>query len=187
MASANDKARFELGWRNHWLQAWPILIHSTVLLLCPAYFYVKFGPESLSYALKAAVVILLVVLIPHVIIHVRYTLLCVGTVIEMDRVRLLIRSRTSSICVRWSDVERVVVTQTRAQQNGALQWFPWDSYCYATILCKDGRKFVVLSLLVPRLEMPFGKKKVESSGVLYAWPPRIAYNEGRPNEELQTN
>ena len=163
---------FAVGARDHFRQSWHVLIHASVLIVCPLYFVSRFGEESLGFAIKAAVIILLVVLVPHAVLHARYTLAERGTRISFDkrsrRVRYEIGDQTADFSL--NEIDAVKVVRSRALANRDLQWFPWDSYCYALIKLRDGRQILVTSLLVPDLEFPIKMPNETQRLAIYCCP-----------------
>lgn len=170
--SRRDGDHYKLSWANHWVQGWPIVISSTVVIVCPAYFFLRFGGSSLKFGILGGVLGLLLILIPFLVLHVRYTNLSKGIVLKVDSQRISITYRSTTTVVGWDEVQSMEITETRSQMRGSLQWYPWDSYSFATIRLVDERTIVIPSLLAPRLDLPAGRISVQRRGVFYAWPPK---------------
>src|SRR5690606_41940961 len=51
-----------------------------------------------------------------------------------------------------------------------MLWFPWDSYNYSIIRLKSGQQFILTSLLVPNMKLPFDEQKIRLRKRFYCYP-----------------
>lgn len=56
------------------------------------------------------------------------------------------------------DISEIFHTMTKPMAEKRMHWFPWDSYNYSKIYLKDGRTFLITSLMINRLQLPVDGK-----------------------------
>ncbi|MCL6417710.1 hypothetical protein MIB92_18770 [Aestuariirhabdus sp. Z084] len=165
--------KFHIGFGNHFIQSWHILIHATVFFLFPWYFKLQYGDESVDFAYKAALYAFLIVFIPHMILHLRYWWINHGMAIEFKKNTISLSLRDRNFDFKYSDIEFVELVESNASANNTLQWFPWDSYSYAKLCLSSGEVVVVTSLLVPHLKIPFKLPRTKLVKATFCWPSKL--------------
>lgn len=172
-ASRDRLERYILTAKSHWNQAWPIVVHSLILIIGPLYFYYEFGEEELAFGITFSAIAFLVVLLPHLAIHLRYTALSRGVTVLIDRKsrKLVYEKRGNMLTLHSNNTASVVNVMPRAMANASvLRWFPWDNYNYLIVETIDGERIILTSLLMPKVELPFRVKNEVKRKTVYSWP-----------------
>ena len=163
--------KFSIGFSNHCIQSWHILIHASVFFVFPSYFKLQYGDESMDFAYKAAWFAFIVVFIPHVILHFRYWWVNWRVTVAFNKSSFSLSLRGEKLDFSYSEIDSVELVESNASANNTLQWFPWDGYSYAKISLSRGGVVVVTSLLVPHLNIPYDLPRGKRLKTFYCWPP----------------
>ena len=178
----SNKINYRLGHRAHYHQAWPILFAFSLLFVLPMFAYYRSGIESVRLAVVVSWVAFLVVFIPHLAIHLKYTRINDWWFICFDlrRKEIELQGRPGSFKILRRDIKSVVSNKPRAMANRSmLRGFPWDSYCYAVIELYDGRRFIISSLMIPELFWDFRLRNETVKKRFFCWPKET------PNYEVR--
>ena len=164
--------KYQLNFKSHLREGWQIGLLLIIVSLYPAYFYYRFGIDSVEFSIKAAIVVFLIVFIPHAIIHFRYYYINREGTLTFNKKKKTISYKDASRNLTFpiSSIKSVSTVKTRAQTNhAALRWFPWDSYAYSVFLLDDGNEIIITTLLVSELYWPLKlpNEKIESE--IYCW------------------
>lgn len=144
------------------------------IVLAPILLYFRTSPEDnvADYWFIIPIVFLLF-FIPLVIIHLRYYSINEGMEMIFDDIEKSIVIKDTKKDTVWEfhleDIKHIFHTMSAPMAEKRMHWFPWDSYNYSDIFLRDGRRFIITSLMVYRLELPVGGK-YEVFTSLYPYP-----------------
>lgn len=73
------------------------------------------------------------------------------------------RNKGSELVFRIEEINTVIKVLTYSKARGGIQFVPWSTFGYFIVQLKDGREFVMTSLLICRDEVPifYGKPVVK--------------------------
>jgi len=107
--------------------------------------------------------VVLIFLIPQLIIHINYYMRNSGDIFFYDPAgrRITINRKGESASFSFNDIELIKRFKSYPLAENRMQWFPWDNYNYSIIRLKNGKEFIVTSLLVPYLDLPINPGKIK--------------------------
>jgi len=128
-----------------------VLILVAVLLLLPS---LSEEPSAWPWILSLT---LNFIVVPHVVLHLRYLRLSRGQAIVFDSARraVLFRGPDGEIWIKDEDIQEIQITLSPTLKSGALVWFPWQEYCYAVVVLRSGGRLLITCLTVPGLRWPY--------------------------------
>lgn len=158
---------YNISFKNHVKNSWTILIYFIVSLIFPFYMIYRFGSKDTGTYILLATVLFLLFLIPQMIIHLNYYFVNKGDVLfyDPDHRKITIDRKGVSHSFSFDDIDFIEWNTSYPLAENRSQWLPWDSYNHSIIKLKNGRKFVITSLLIPNMELPItsGKIKLKKS------------------------
>ncbi len=173
--SGKHVENYRLRFSSHFIQAWPILIYATIIVLAPLYYFYRYGEDGLAVVEKVAVVFFLLALIPHAVVHLKYWLLSRNTEAKFDIKNKIItyKDENFEITFKARDVEKAATTISKAKANNTFRCWPWDNYCYSVIYLKSGEKLLLTSLLIPELIWPIKIPNENFTAAYICWPKAV--------------
>ncbi|MCF8463819.1 MAG: hypothetical protein K9G41_03200 [Flavobacteriales bacterium] len=147
---------------NHLANAWVIVFYLGGAALVPFYMISKYGMTNFDSYLFVSLVLFLIFFIPVCIIHLSYYLTNRGdTLVYSPNDQYLEFNRKGQIHRFFiHEIERVNRFMSWPLAERRSHWLPWDNNNYSEIILKDGRQFIVTSLLVPNLNLQLNADKV---------------------------
>lgn len=176
----SDKT-YRTTWVSHFHQAWPILLYALAMLALPIYMRYAHGLKDLRFETILAAVFFSLVFIPHLLIHLRYTLVTAGLSVAFsgDQETIVINSPDEKRVIKVREIERVELVVPRSLARHELFVYPWQIYGYAIFTLTSGEQFLITSLLLPGMEFPFELPNVITQERLYCWPPTPTRSSGK--------
>ena len=158
---------------SHVRQGWPILIYALLLPGVPLYVHYVHGIEDLRFTILVTAAFFLLILVPHLLIHLRYTFLSSAVSVEfIDQPQeIVVKFGDQTKVIHNVDIETVDLVIPRSLARKEVFVYPWQLYGYAIINLRSGEKVLITSLVVPRLKFPFKLQNVNIRESLYCWPP----------------
>lgn len=131
--------------------------------------------EDLRVSVLVAAALFSLVFIPHVLIHVRYSIVSRRSSIEFraDSNVIIFRSNGTTKLISEDDIQSVDMVLPRSLARNEIAAYPWQLYGYAILNLTSGEKLLVTSLLVPELAFPFEFRNLNTQEGLYCWPPNV--------------
>jgi hypothetical protein len=83
--------------------------------------------------------------------------------------RILIQKGNLSVSVELEEIEFIQQVRSFPFAEERIHWFPTDGYNYSVLNLKNGHKFIVTSLLVPRLELFLESEKIKLKKTFIAY------------------
>lgn len=159
--------------KHHWENGKSVVFSIVGVLI--AYFFIKhlYNLKNDEYLIKAIIVIFLCFIVPQLILHLRYYWLSKGTVFYYypNELKVKIRARNGEETTFFmDDIDKVKYAKSYPLAEDRMQWFPWDNYSYARIYLKNGKQFLITSLVVPNMNLPVEPKKIRLHKTFYAYP-----------------
>ena len=75
---------FRTTWKNHIRQAWPIIVYAALPVIVPIYLHFRHEIEDVTLATAITSGFFGLILVPHLLIHVRYTKVSRGVIVDFD-------------------------------------------------------------------------------------------------------
>lgn len=165
--------RYNMSLRSHLIQAWPIAIFSSILVIIPAGAHYYLGIEDLRFPMLVALILFSLVFVPHLLIHLRYARVSSHFSIEFraNEKEIVVECGKYTKVIRDADIERVDMVLPRSLARNEIAVYPWQLYGYAVLKLTSGEKLLVTSLVVPKLKFPYKFRNVGVRIGLYCWPP----------------
>lgn len=163
---------FLVTWKSHVRQAWPIIFYATLPIIIPVYLSYVHGIEDVKFGTILAFAFFGLILVPHFLIHYRYTILSSGVTVKFDgqHKKITFKSRDDQKVVHDHDIASIDMVLTRSLARDELIAYPWQAYGYAIIRLRSGEKLLITSLLVPRMKIPYEFRELNVRESLYCWP-----------------
>lgn len=167
------KSRINIS--NHLLAGWTFVIYLLGSILYPIYMINRFGSEDKLFFVQTAFCLFFVFFIPHLIIHLNYYYLNRNDLFGVDNLQGKIFFEQDGVRKNYgfADIEFVEQYRSLPFAENRTRWFPWDKYNYSIISLKGGKKIIVTSLLVPKLELELDEDKKVLKKRFYCWASRI--------------
>ncbi|WP_439481725.1 hypothetical protein [Cyclobacterium plantarum] len=74
--------------------------------------------------------------------------------------RITIYHKGESVSFSFDDIQLIKRFKSYPLAENRMQWFPWDNYNYSIIRLKNGKKFIITSLLVPNMDVPIASGRI---------------------------
>lgn len=165
--------KYSLSLKHHWLNARPALLYIIGAIICVFALKYKFGPDDIINYIKVSALIFSFFLVPQMIIHLRYYWLNDGYIFYYNpneqKIRISIE-RGEEVEFTFSDIQLVKHYKGISLAEKKIQFYPWDNYNFSRIYLKNGKQFLITSLLVPNMELPLESGKIELYKIAYAYP-----------------
>ncbi|MBC9812637.1 hypothetical protein H9Y05_09155 [Crocinitomicaceae bacterium CZZ-1] len=170
--------------KHHWENAKSVVFYILGLIGFPAYMIYRFGWEDSTVFIRYALIGFSVFLIPQLILHIRYYYINRGYIFYYYPQELKIKIRTTTgeeTEFYFDDIKQVYYVKSFPQAENRMQWLATDSYSFARIYLKNGKQFLITSLIIPNMNLPLEKEKIRISKTFYAYP----LTKERPLKELK--
>lgn len=159
----NMAKEYKITKSNEWRNFRSIfLIFLVFMVVGPLMFYYRSPEEDFWNFAPFLAVGFLCFFVPQLVIHLKYYSLNDGLVMFYNNVEKKITIKDEKGKVESSffleDIKVVFHTMTASMAERRMQWFPWDNYNYSIIYLSNGKKYIITSLMVYRLELPVGNK-----------------------------
>ena len=163
---------YRLSVKNYVYHWWVLVIHLAFLVGTPIYITNRYGGESRDLAMVVVALWFSLSFVPFLLLQAKYTIENLGVLLSYDPTSQIVKvaSRSVERTFHVSCIDKIFTVKTRAFIRGSLLWLPWDTSCYGVILLKSGERFLITSLLIPRLEWPFTEIRESVRGSFYCWP-----------------
>lgn len=152
--------RFTISWKIILAHLWPVLILTSVCLFMP-FLLSKANIDGFYNAVMITLGGYLLILLPPLFLFISYWRINKGCEFEVDGTHCVYRGREEEIEFSIEDIEQVIQYINPNEAKEQMGFLHWNMFNYNIIKLKDGRKVVITSLLVPHLQIPFGKNLVE--------------------------
>jgi hypothetical protein len=154
---------YKISRANEWNNFKSILTYVFVfVVLTPIMFHYRFPEKEITDVIPISILGFLLFLIPVLIVHMKYYSINDGVSMLYDDFNrdITIRNKKENLEYNFTleDIDSISHIMTGPLSENRMHWWPWDGYNYSVIFLKDGRKFVITSLMVMRLELPVGSK-----------------------------
>ncbi len=164
---------YNISFRNHFDHLKGIFVFLVVFSLAPFYFVYRQGTEVLHFYVIWSTCAFLIFFIPQLILHLRFY--------RLDRRRRFYYTPDGqqlslqleggrTFAFKFDEIERVERSKSFPFSERRAHWLPWDIYNYSVIRLKDGKQFVVTSLLVPNMDLPIEASKLKLRKRFYCYP-----------------
>ena len=155
---------------RHQIQnAWPLLIFLVIAICFPFYMVLKFGREEILTYLLIALCFFLIFFIPVLLVHLNYYKINKHDVVSYDPMisKFIIYRDGLLNIVNLDDIELIERHSSYPLAENRNHYFPWDGYNHSIIRLKNGRTFVITSLLIPNLDLLVGKERMKVKKSFY--------------------
>ena len=161
--------RYEVTLRHHFQNGWTIHIYLLGFSLFPFYMKSIYGPEDMVEFIQLSILFFLLFFIPQLILHLNYYFHNKDDILLYDAPRRSITIDHAGVSQTFffDDIELVERFKSYPLAEGRMQWFPWDSYNYSIIHLKNGKEFLVTSLLVPNMDLPLEAGRIRLRKTFY--------------------
>lgn len=142
-------------------------------VIFPCVMIYKFGSEDIDKFIRYSTVGFLIFFIPQLVLHLRYYWLNDGYTFYYYPNELKIRICTDKgeeTDFFLDDIDKISYFKSFPLAENRVHWFATDNYSYARIFLKNGKQFLITSLLVPNINFPLEPEKVRLHKTLYAYP-----------------
>lgn len=180
----NNIQEYKPSLKHHWENAKSVIFYIIGLVAFPAYMIYRFGTEDTEVFTRYAIIGFSIFFIPQLILHLRYYYVNRGYVFYYFpfESKIKIRATTGEETeFHLNDIKQVHYFKSFPQAENRMQWLATDSYSFARIYLKNGKQFLITSLVVPNMNLPLEKEKIRLSKTLYAYP----LTKERPLKELK--
>ncbi len=164
---------YNISFRNHFDHIKGVFIYLIGFSLAPFYFVYRYGPEMSQTFLIWCICAFLLFFIPQLILHLRFYRLDSGRTFyySPDKQQLSLQLEDGRIfAFTFDEIEHVERSKSFPFAERRSHWLPSDIYNYSVIRLKDGKQFVVTSLLVPNLDLPIEANKIKLRKRFYCYP-----------------
>ncbi len=174
--------------KYHWENAKFSIFYIIGAIAFPIYMVYRFGPEDTDVFIRYALIGFSIFFIPQLLLHLRYYYLNKGYVFYYYPNEWKIKIRTGKgeeTEFSLDDVDKIKYFKSKPLAEDRMQWFPWDNYSYARIYLKNGKQFLITSLVVPNMNLPVEAQKIRLRKTFYAYPLKkeAPFKEKRVKEE----
>lgn len=158
---------------HHFRNAWGILIFVVGFSLAPLYLTYRHGDGNVTSYYIVCLGFFLLLFIPQVVLHLTYYRIDKGKVFsytsEKQKMSLHLKDgRTLEFS--FDQIDYIEHSKSIPLAENRMLWFPWDSYNYSIIRLKSGQQFILTSLLVPNMKLPFDEQKIRLRKRFYCYP-----------------
>ena len=164
---------FRVTWKSHIRQAWTTIFYAALVPIVPIYLHYRHGIEDVTFAaVTTASGFFCLILVPHILIHFRYAMVSHGVTVDFDSQnrRVTFSSGDDVSVINDRDIKSLDMVLTRSLARDGIDVYPWQLYGYATINLHSGGQFLITSLQVPRMKIPYEFRDINVQEHLYCWP-----------------
>lgn len=157
------KYLYKITKANEWKNCNSILIILFVYIVAGGIiFYYKSPEENFWDYYLFWLIGSLLFIIPLSVLHLKYYSINEGMEMIYDESErsIIIKNNKNKTANEFTldDIKCVFHTMTLPMAEKRMHWFPWDSYNYSEIYLNNGKKHIITSLMVYKLELPVGDK-----------------------------
>jgi hypothetical protein len=138
--------------RNHFLQIWPVFIYMIAFIAMPFYFMNRYKGETLDLIYSLGIGVLFVLIIPMLVLHIRYYTLNRNVTIELSSKSLFsINHLKITKRINKTDIKTINIYMSYSAYYHGLRVLPMDNYFYGFITLSSGEEILITTLLDPEL------------------------------------
>ena len=161
---------FRVNMKNHFRSGSTIFYGLLTCIFFPFVFSLLVDEDVKSLIWISGVVFVVMVL-PAIFIHIRYYLLNKDDIINYDFHNRLISIKHKGETATFSldDIDHIERFMSFNLFAGRAPVMPFDEYNHSVISLKNGKKFIITSLLVPNLNLPLESEKITIKESFYRY------------------
>lgn len=155
---------YKITKRNEWRHL-RFIIEGVIIFAVsiPFMIYVRgVGIDELNIVITIALLLMLVYEIPALILYLKYYSLDEGKVMlyEPNELKITISDKKKGEVSEFTldDIKGIFHTMTGSMESGGLHLTSWSKFNYSEIYLSNGKKHIITSLMVDKLELPIGDK-----------------------------
>jgi hypothetical protein len=143
---------YKITLKSHLVQIWPIFIYLSAALLLPLYFSGKYKAETIETITHFSGLLLAFLIIPMLILHLRYFMLNRESLIEEKSKNIFsLKIQDLELSVKTIDIEKIDIYKSVSAYYKGFRVLPVDNYFYGVIKLKSGQDIIITTLIDPEL------------------------------------
>ncbi|WP_162417914.1 hypothetical protein [Cyclobacterium roseum] len=153
---------YKISFEHHFQNSWPILIYLVGAFILPFYITKRFGSGDTWIFIILTATLFLMFFIPQLLVHINYYTRNKADIFFYDPSgqKITINHKGESVSFSFNDIQLIKRFKSYPLAENRMQWFPWDSYNYSVIRLKNGKEFIITSLLVPNMGLPIASGRI---------------------------
>lgn len=165
---------YKVTLRNHLRLSSPFWFYSTLLYVLPISFYYIYGEFVVKTAIVFGVAGFALAFVPHLVTHVRYSIVSAGTEIEIYKrgETTVVRGYVCGEKLTESVVARMSSEITLSIARNGFAMYPWQLYGFSVVVLADGTSITLTSLHIREWAWPEALTAEEITVKPYCWPPK---------------
>lgn len=155
-----DKIEYKVTKKSEWENFKSIFLYFIIFSLLPLSMRYLFPDGSMFEFICYASVGFMFFFIPQCFIHLSYYYRDKDKALlfNLTAGKLTITDKEVSENFLLDDIKHVFHYVSYSFAEKRMGWYPWEGYNYSKIILKNGRQYIITSLLVRRLELPVGDR-----------------------------